>query len=370
MAGTVLGDGTTIKRYPGSGATQYFSSDGKAYDTLAAAKNASKVYNGAIKEATAKTRTMSQYSSGSSGSSDLVNDFLKKWGDINDQSLKIYNNLLIGYDDLAADSSLKDLIAEVKQQAADYSQMYGGLEQESVASARADLQARGELRGKIMGQTDTQYENVTGRVNADITGAAETARAGQEREMLSYGAMPGSGEFGAMTRKSFMDEARDKTIAMNIARRGEKERAYGATMAAYNAINPNEDAALASGIASQKASFTGMQSDLVRGENDRQLSILDAKAGIAGRMGAIGSQYGSFGATLAGIDAGRNENYDSSSFASLYANRSTSTPTSSGPRYSSPTPSASASEPSVTPGKSTPASRLDAMNEEIAARFS
>jgi len=300
--------GTTYTQRPHQGMMNFISSSGKAYDTLAAAESASEIYNQTQKEAVQSSQqrmraaTQSEIASRNNTEGDATNEFLQSWGKINDATLATYNDMIAGLDVAGADSTIRDLITDIKQQSTDFSSMYGGLESEAVAGARSDVASKRQLTGQLMAGAETDYAGVEGRTAADITGASEAARSAEAREMMSYGADPTSGEFGAMTRKSFMDEARNKTVALNLARRGEKERATGAAERAYGMIDPSESAGIASGIASQRAGYTGMAADLGKAESDRMAGITSAKTDIAGRIADMGRDYGSIGATQLGIN--------------------------------------------------------------------
>jgi hypothetical protein len=210
--------------------------------------------------------------------------------------------MLAGLDVAGADDSIKSTIADIKTQAADYGTLYGDLEKESVAAARGDVAAKRDLTGTLMEGAEADIEGVRGRSRADIAGAFEGARGAQAREMQSYGVDPSSGKFGAMTRKSFMDEARSGVIAGNLAARGEKERAAGAAERAFSLIDPSKAAGIASDISTKKAGYTRMTADLAKTESERKMGITKAKTDITGAIGKVGEQYGSIGATMLGIE--------------------------------------------------------------------
>lgn len=143
---------------------------------------------------------------------------------------------------------LNELGDLMTQEYKDYRTRWGGTEKEFMDQAMGEGRARGEALGELKEYAKTDYEGVTGRAAADVAGQSEMKRQGAAREQMGYGIDPSAGKFGALTRRSYLDEARDTAISMNVARRGEKERAAGVNLDIARTADPNVSGNLALGI--------------------------------------------------------------------------------------------------------------------------
>ena len=82
--------------------------------------------------------------------------------------------------------------------------------------------------------------------------------------MMGYGIDPTAGKFGALTRKSYLDEARNTAIAMNLARRGEKERVSEAQLKIAQTADPRISGGLALGISEGGAKLATTAADVYK----------------------------------------------------------------------------------------------------------
>ena len=130
----------------------------------------------------------------------------------------------------------------------DYREQWGDTEKTFMEQAESEGRARGQAIGELQEHAKTDYEGVTGRAAADVKGQSEIARQNAAREMMGYGVDPTAGKFGALTRKSYLDEARNTAISMNVARRGEKERSAGVSLDIAKTADPRISGSLALGI--------------------------------------------------------------------------------------------------------------------------
>lgn len=88
----------------------------------------------------------------------------------------------------------------------------------------------GEFQTWLAGQRE-DVEGAAGRAGADVAGQAEIARQSEARRVMGLGIDPTSGRFGALSRRSALDEARARAAAMTRARGTERERATGLRLA-------------------------------------------------------------------------------------------------------------------------------------------
>lgn len=101
---------------------------------------------------------------------------------------------------------------------------------ESLEAILAQMQERQAEFATWLSEQGTDIGGAVGRAAADVTGQAEISRQSEARRMLGMGIDPTSGRFGALSRRSALDEARSKASAMTRARRTEMERGRGLRM--------------------------------------------------------------------------------------------------------------------------------------------
>lgn len=188
---------------------------------------------------------------------------------------------------------LNELGDLMTQEYKDYQERWGATEQEFMGQARAEGQARGEAIGDLQQYAKADYEGVEGRAAADVAGQSEMARQSAAREQMGYGVDPTAGKFGALTRRSYLDEARDTAISMNVARRGEKERAAGVSLDVAKTADPRIAGGLALGISQGGRELAGTAAD-VYGQGAQALtSQATAMTNLAESYGKnVGGQYG------------------------------------------------------------------------------
>jgi len=119
--------------------------------------------------------------------------------------------------------------------------------------------------------------------------------------MLGMGVDPTSGKFGALTRRSYLDQARDEAIAANLARRGEKERVSGLTAQGIQLADPRIASSIGLGLQQSRTGLLSSASDIAAA-NAR---IQEAKAGILGGFAQnVVNPFGSIGFGLLGQQIG------------------------------------------------------------------
>jgi len=275
----------------------YYGKDGKSYPTLEAARAADDAWDATYGTSKAAIKS-------SQATSRITQQFLQQWGDINEATLSSLTDTLKSLDSgqaYAGSEQIADLISDVKAQSKQFNKQYGGLESGAIKSALADLQARRKLTGQYMGLATPDYEGVTGRAATDVRGASERARQAGAREMMSYGVDPTSGKFGALTKPDYLTQARNEAIAMNLARRGEKERITDITERGLQLIDPTQSAQIASNIQGLRTGLTQTRAGLAEADIAARTQIAKTKADIAGQITDVGRDYGSAGMTMLGL---------------------------------------------------------------------
>lgn len=315
MAGYQTANGSTVDMT--GGFSRYYGADGKEYATMAAAENASKMFNKAaygqtapmsrsaelVREVQARKATAKP-----SQTDDLTKEFLSKWGGINEKALSSLDKIVSGEmpADFPGSEQLQGLISQIGEQSKSFEQQYGGLEKASVEASMEDIANRRKLTGQYMDLARPDYAGAVGRAAADARSAGARAAGAQARQAMAYGIDPTSLKFGALTRKSVMDTARNEAMAMNVARRGEKERLTGITERGMQLIDPSKSYSMASDIAGKKAGLIGQQANLQLASTGAAMDLNKMRADAAMRMADIGSQYGSAGMTMLGINKAQN----------------------------------------------------------------
>ena len=311
------GSGVTYENAPGLDFGQFTGLDNKIYSSYEAADSASKQFKLDNKNANrAKALQLESMAADVQSKKDsaalaksnqaMTQSFLKSWGEINTATMTSLNNTLSSLDSGGgADSPFAKVLTDINTQAARFDEMYGGLEKESVDAARGNVAGRQEMASDLRGMAEADYEGVAGRAATDVKGAHERARREQGSEMMSMGVDPTSGKFGALTRKSFMDEARDTALAMNVARRGEKERSTKATESLYTLTDPTTEANVAKGISTQRAGYAELAGGVAKADMSNRTEVAKAKTSIASTMADVGRDYGSAGLSRLGIEESR-----------------------------------------------------------------
>jgi len=179
---------------------------------------------------------------------------------------------------------LNELTDMVGKEYQTYKSDYGDMSKEFLGNARDESRIRRDLGMQLKDMSDPEYANVTGRAAADVGAQSEMARQSSARQMQGMGIDPSSGRFGALNRQSYMDEARNTAVAMNLARRGEKERATNLKGQVLGMMDPSKSANIGLGLNKQGQNLLGIQGEL-------------AKAGVAAQtaqtkvLGDIGTSY-------------------------------------------------------------------------------
>jgi hypothetical protein len=163
---------------------------------------------------------------------------------------------------------MQDISNKIGQEYESYKADFGGAEKDFIGQAREEAGARREMVGQVTDLATPDLEGAAGRAGADVAGQSAMARESMQREAMGLGVDPSSGRFGALQKKSFVDEARNRSIAMNVARRGEKERVGNLAVSALSKLDPNVSGRMALGIREQGTKMLGQQADVAKGIGD------------------------------------------------------------------------------------------------------
>lgn len=220
----------------------------------------------------------------------LAGDFLSAWTGAVGQTGAFYNQLISGITSQeggllsGAMGELNELTDYIGQEYETYKQTFGGTSEEFIGMARDEARMRRELGLELKDLSEADYEGVTGRAAADVGAQSEMARESDAREMMGLGIDPTSGKFGALTRRSYLDEAKNTAIAMNLARRGEKERISELKGMTMGMLDPTKTASVGLNLNAQGQNLLGLQGGLVK-------AGVDAKTSETKVLGDLASGY-------------------------------------------------------------------------------
>jgi hypothetical protein len=180
----------------------------------------------------------------------------------------------------------------------DYTEQYTGLEKEFMESARGESAARGEFLQRLREEAIAKPGQAAARAGADVGVQGELARQAEARRLQSLGVDPTSGAFGALSRRSAIDLAGEKVKQMNLARRGERERAAGIALASAQVADPTKAGSMALGIRKAGTDILGeaagvgkAAADVAARQSETETARLRAIGDVAGTMGGLASSY-------------------------------------------------------------------------------
>ena len=241
----------------------------------------------------------------------LTQQFLDQWG-VGMSDLKdIYKSILggggTGLGALPDEISgpMKEFTDKISSEYDSFKENYAPLESAGIESSLSELGARSGMISQFQDLSKADYEGVSGRAMADVAGQSETARQAEARNMMSMGIDPTSGRFGSLTKKSYLDEARNKAIAANVARRGEKERVTDVTARGLELVDPMIGANIATGISGQRSGLLKTGADITNTGAKTAADIAKAKADIVGGYAKnVVNPYGELAFTMLGSGMG------------------------------------------------------------------
>jgi hypothetical protein len=193
----------------------------------------------------------------------LAGDFLSAWtSEVADFKKMFTGEMQAGQGGILGE--LKGISDQIGKEYESFKTTYQPYIEEFIGAGRDEARARREIAGSLKDQAIPDYAGVEGRARADVAGQSAIARREAQREMMGMGINPNAGKFGALTRKSYLDEAKATAISMNLARRGEKERAGDFGLKTMSLLDPAKTASvgmnlqsMGQGMLSQKANVAG-----------------------------------------------------------------------------------------------------------------
>lgn len=143
---------------------------------------------------------------------------------------------------------LEGVMDEIKQSYSEWKSQYQPIGQEFLQRSLEQMKKRDEMLGALGRAATPDYAGVAGQAATDVKTQSEMQRQEMARKLLAMGIDPTSGKFGALERKGALQEAKNVAIAMNLARRGEKERATALQAKIAGMYQPGEAARIGAGL--------------------------------------------------------------------------------------------------------------------------
>lgn len=233
-------------------------------------------------------------------SSKLASEFLTAWtgslGDMKNMYQSAFDTLTgltgsIQSQTTGTMGKLTEISDMIGKEYENYRTAYGGAEDEFLGAAREEAQIRQGLVRGIQDASKADYEGVEGRAAADVAGQSDTERQAEARRLMSLGVDPTSGRFGALTKKSSMDEARNTAIAMNVARRGEKERVTNLALEGTKILDPQKTGGMAIAIRKGGNEMLTNQAGVLGKVADVETARTKAITDIAATQGQMTNMY-------------------------------------------------------------------------------
>lgn len=190
-------------------------------------------------------------------------------------------------------AGLDDISKMIQGEYQSYKEQYAPAEEEFLAGAREEAGLRRGMASRLGELGKADYEGEMGAAVTDVRKQSEISRQAEARRMMGMGIDPSSGRFGALARKSHMDEARNTAVAMNVARRGEKERVSDLALKGMQVLDPSKMAGLAIESRKTGVELLGRTADIAKSQADIEVARTGALSNLAGTTGQLASGYAS-----------------------------------------------------------------------------
>jgi hypothetical protein len=230
----------------------------------------------------------------------LAATFMEKWGSAMEGVQGMYSTAMDTLKSLTSGvqastsgtlSKLGDISDLIGQEYQDFKTTYGGAEEEFLTGAREEALARRQMAGQLGDLAKPDYEGAAGRAATDVRTQSAIARESMTKDALGMGVDPSSGKFGALSRRTYVQEAADTANAMNAARRGEKERVSNLTLQGLSVLDPNKTGGMAINIRGQGTEMLGQQAGVAGKIADVETARTQAITNIADTTGRLASGY-------------------------------------------------------------------------------
>ena len=183
------------------------------------------------------------------------------------------------------------VLKQMKDSYSNYKENFAPAAEDFIKRAQEEGKQRGEAISQLQESAKADYEGVRERAAGDVATQGALSREAQARQLQAAGVDPTSGKFGALSRKSFMDQAKSSAIAQTMASRGEKERSAGATAQLASLIDPSRTAATGIGIANLGNQMLGQQGQMVGLSQQSENERLRTQASLANTLGGLAQGY-------------------------------------------------------------------------------
>jgi hypothetical protein len=191
-----------------------------------------------------------------------------------------------------ATKKLYGIADTIGQEYASYRSQVGDTEAELLGGAREEALARKGAVGTFQEGLKADYASAEGRAAADVRTQGEAQAQGEARKQMSMGVDPSSGRFGALSKKGALGTARDTAIAMNVARRGEKERVTGVAAQGLQLLDPNKTGGTAIALRKAGTEMLGQQAGVMGKAADVETAKTQAISNVATATGSLANAYG------------------------------------------------------------------------------
>lgn len=231
----------------------------------------------------------------------MASQFLQMWsgamGETSGMFKKAFDALsgVTGSITASGDEATKKLygIADtIGQEYASYRAQVGDTEAELLAGARGEAQARRGAIQTFQEGLKPDYASAEGRAATDVRTQGEAERQAVERGLMSMGIDPSSNRFGALSRKTSLDTARNTAIATNVARRGEKERVTNVAAQGLQFLDPSKAGGTAIALRRAGTDILGQQANVLGKAADVGVAKTQAISNVATATGNLANAYG------------------------------------------------------------------------------
>jgi len=209
----------------------------------------------------------------------------------------------------ALDNQFGTIINRLQESYEDYRTKYAPTADYILNQAKEQYQTQAGALGQLQALARPDYVGARARAASDVAQQAAGAREAMQKQLLSYGIDPTSGKFGALTRRSYLDQAKTTALAENLAVNAEKERAAKLNAQIASLVNPSQTALAGAQLAGLGTNLLTKQADVLATQADVEKAKTQAAATLANAMGNLATGYSQAvvqpRATLAGYFLGR-----------------------------------------------------------------
>ena len=228
----------------------------------------------------------------------LASQFLSAWsGSIASSKgvLESLMNSLSSGSSIAANNpfakQLTDISNMIGEQYKQYQADTGVTQEAMFTGAREEAGARRGSIQAINAMMTPDYAGVEGRAAADVRTQSETQQQAEAKRQMAMGIDPSSGRFGALSKKGVLDTAKNTAVAMNVARRGEKERVGNLAVTSLQNLDPSKMGTMGVNLARGGVDLLKTQGDVAGAAAGAYTSGMQAETARTQAIGNLASAY-------------------------------------------------------------------------------